>query len=243
MRQPKLIFTTILILFGIFFIGASTYIFNDIQTFIEKSLSTTGTVIRLSEEFDDDNDILFSPIVRFETIKGKIIEFKSTTSSNPPSHRVGENVSVLYDPKNPYNAKINSFTSLWLAPILFLGLGIIFSGIGSFIFIDRLKSKKKANWLLMNGRKLTSEIKSIESDLSGNFLGQSPNKIYSQWLDPLTNNIHNFESEEIWFDLKDLVKSNTIDVYVDPINVREYYMDISFLSKKNEKIDHMGKTD
>ncbi len=234
MRQPKLIFATVMILFGIIFIGAGTYLFNDIQIFVEKSLPATGTVIRFSEEFDQDSDILFCPIVRFETKKGEIIEFKSKTSSKPPSYSVGENVSVLYDPNNPYNAEINSFISLWFAPILFLGFGIIFSGIGSFIFIARMKSKKKANWLLMNGRKIISEVKSIEMDRSWIILGQSPYRIFSQWFDPFTNKVHVFKSEEIWFDPNEFIKNNTINVYVDPGNFRKYYMDISFLSKMNK---------
>jgi hypothetical protein len=97
-----------------------------------------------------------------------------------------------------------------------------------------MKLKKKANWLLINGKKIISEVKNIELDRSWNFFGKSPYRIFSQWYNPFTNEVHVFKSEEIWFDPKNFIKENTIDVYVDPSNFGKYYMDISFLPKMNE---------
>jgi hypothetical protein len=161
-------------------------------------------------------------------------------SSMPPTYDVGENVSVLYNPINPYNAEICSIFTLWFGSFLFFGTGMILMGFGSYGFIARMKSMIKANSLLKNGRKIISEVDRVKIYRSSLF-GKQPYNILSRWQDPITNKVHIFESEDIYFDPKEFIKINTIDIYVDPNNFENYYMDISFLSKK-KKVNNGGKS-
>ena len=44
---------------------------------------------------------VYYAIVRFRTEKNIMVEFKDNVGSNPPSHRPGDKVTVLYLPGNP----------------------------------------------------------------------------------------------------------------------------------------------
>jgi hypothetical protein len=76
-------------------------------------------------------DGCYCPRIRFQTTDGHEIDFVSDSGNNPASYSVGESVSLLYDPQHPEKASINSFTSLWLLPILLgiLGVGCTVPGI------------------------------------------------------------------------------------------------------------------
>jgi len=227
------IISTLFSIIGIGLLIASLFIFNHTRNFIKKSSSTTGTVIELLQERSTSSggstSYAYYPWIRFETEDGRSIVFKSAVGSNPPSYRVGEEVSVLFDPDNPYNAKINSFFSVWLGFIILSGLGVIFAGIGLGLLSAHLYSKKKIEWLKQNGRKLITDFESVELNTSVKVNGRSPYKIISQWHDPVTHMVHVFESENIWFNPEDFITSESIAVYVDPGNLKRYYMDISFL--------------
>jgi len=84
-------------------------------------LTTTGTVIRLDES-SGDGGTTYSPVFQYE-VNGQIYEFESQNASSPPTHRVGEQDTIYYDPANPQNAQIDSFMDMWLAPGLLLCVG------------------------------------------------------------------------------------------------------------------------
>jgi len=59
--------------------------------------------------------------------------------------------------------------------------------------------------------------------------GQNPWRISSQWLDPKTNMVRIFHSENLWFDPSGFMKRKKVTVLLDPNNPKRYHMDISFL--------------
>jgi Protein of unknown function (DUF3592) len=80
-----------------------------------------------------------SPVVQYD-VNGMTHEYKSSISSTSPSYRVGEKVGVLYRPRDPSSAQINTFTDRWLFPTVFTAGGIIFALLGTFAprLIDHL---------------------------------------------------------------------------------------------------------
>ena len=59
---------------------------------------------------------------------------------NPPAYKIGETVSILYDPEDPSKVRADSFLMLWLLPILIIAMGIVSIIIGTvFIFMGRRK--------------------------------------------------------------------------------------------------------
>src|SRR5690242_17263438 len=94
--------------------------------FVENAKRTNGRVIEMVAKRDDDGTT-WSPKVEFTPEGGQLTTFTSSSSSNPPSHREGDVVRVLYDPANPGKASIDSFMDLWFGPLLVGGVfGVIF---------------------------------------------------------------------------------------------------------------------
>ena len=48
------------------------------------------------------------PVVRFTTADGQVVQFQAAQNSNPPHHRIGGSVSILYDPGNPQQVEFDT---------------------------------------------------------------------------------------------------------------------------------------
>lgn len=99
----------------------------------------TGTVVELVRSRDKDGDVVYYPIVQYTPDNGDRVTFKSNVgSSHAPS--VGEKVQIVYNPQNPKQAAIDTFTDLWLLPVVFTGIGgliVVGAGAGVFTFLWR----------------------------------------------------------------------------------------------------------
>ena len=116
-------------------LGGGGYIAYNNYQLRTNGASTTGTVIRL-EESTSDGSTSYSPVFQYE-VNGQTYEFESQNSSSPPTHRVGEQDTIFYDPENPQKAQIDSFMDMWLAPGLLLcfgGGGVIAINVGALIW-------------------------------------------------------------------------------------------------------------
>lgn len=80
--------------------------------FIERSSSTTATVVELDRHENEDN-VSFSPVFSFSTSDGVVQAVHSDSSSNPPGFEVGQKVLVRYETRNPSNARIATFWQTW----------------------------------------------------------------------------------------------------------------------------------
>jgi hypothetical protein len=111
----------------------------------------------------------------------------------------------------------------WAAgSVLAAGLWIVMKVWSRRSFVEQLKK---------TGRALPTQYKGVAENGSIKFNGRSPVRIVSQWRDPTTHQVHVFYSRNLWFDPSEFVQMNVITVYVDPINLSNYYMDTSFLPK------------
>jgi len=83
---------------------------------------------------DNRPEVLFFPSVRFQTADGRTVEFENDLGSNAPP-RVGDEVTVLYDPARPEEAKV-ALRSMWkVDPKALLVVGAIFLGAMVFFFL------------------------------------------------------------------------------------------------------------
>jgi hypothetical protein len=126
-------------LFGILFGGIGLIAFLSTRSFLKTSIAREGIVIGLNLD-EELNSSTYYPIVSFE-FEGKEYHFQSNSGSSPPSFHEGEKVRVNFQAENPYEAKLNSFFSLWGLPLIFGFFGVLFSGIGGsilcFTFVKR----------------------------------------------------------------------------------------------------------
>jgi len=71
----------------------------------------------------------YYPVVEFVASDGKRRSVQMTEGSSSPSHEVGDEVTVLYEPDHPLEARIKSFGSsalMWILPGITGVLGISF---------------------------------------------------------------------------------------------------------------------
>ena len=69
----------------------------------------------------------------------------------------------------------------------------------------------------------------VDRNTSVEINGKNPWRITSQWLDPNSNTMRIFHSENLWFDPTRFVKRKQVTVLLDPNNPKRYHMDTSFL--------------
>src|SRR3712207_620853 len=106
------------------------------RRFVAEAEAATGTVTdsvgRWYRNPGDEPGLsrLSHPVVRFVTGDGRTVEFESQAGSNL-APKVGQQVTVLYDPLRPEEAKIRSFMMLWALPSILtvLGVFLLFPGV------------------------------------------------------------------------------------------------------------------
>lgn len=79
----------------------------------------------------DNVSYYYYPVVEFKARNGKRRTVQLNGGSNPQSHEVGDEVTVLYEPENPNDARIKSFGSsalMWILPSITGLLGAAFLG-------------------------------------------------------------------------------------------------------------------
>ena len=96
--------------------------------FTELAQSAEGIVTALAPVGSHSNDstsskVTYAPVFSFKAVDGKTYSITSTSSNNPPAFNVNDDVTVLYDPANPTNARIDSTFQLWGAPLILGFLG------------------------------------------------------------------------------------------------------------------------
>jgi hypothetical protein len=106
--------------------GISVYLYTTTNTFLSHASHAQGTVIDLLQHnSSEDSSVTYYPEIKFIDKTGRSIEFYSNYSSNPPDYVKGDKVNLLYDPQNPRNAKVVSFTTIWLLPLVTFIVSII----------------------------------------------------------------------------------------------------------------------
>ena len=204
------------------------FLFTNTQDFLKSSLTTTGTVTELIRSKSNDSTT-YRPVVEFKTPAGKLIEFTSSSGSNPPSYSRGEVVEVYYDESSPEKAKINGFFTLWGGVTILGLLGLIFFSVGASILVISRKRNNNIEHLKVKGSPIKAKFQSVEINSSYAVNRRNPYQIYAQWKNPMTSELHIFKSENIWFDPTDHINNDEITVLIDRNNPKKYHMDISFL--------------
>ena len=65
---------------------------------------------------------------------------RTSWAQHPQPYNVGDRIVVLYPLDSPDDARIRSFSSLWLLPTILGAIGFVFPAIGLFAFISARKT-------------------------------------------------------------------------------------------------------
>jgi Protein of unknown function (DUF3592) len=118
---------------GLLFLGY--HLGRNTEAFLERALHTRGRVVQMVGSHSS-NSTTYAPVVEF-TASGREYTFKDSVSSNPPSHRVGDVVDVLYDPAHPADARIDR--GIWNkgVPVLVGAFGALLLFAGAWLLKRR----------------------------------------------------------------------------------------------------------
>ena len=115
---PTLAIVAFCLLFGLVSLAWLVAAARQHRRFMATARRAQGVVESLKRESYGRRGVLYFPVVRFTTESGVAIASTSDTGRNESAYRVGQTVSVLYDPKKPSQMRIDSFSSRWIGVIL-----------------------------------------------------------------------------------------------------------------------------
>ena len=98
------------------------------RRFLSTAVATTGTIQSLHAERVGRTTVYF-PIISFTTASGTAVTAESK-SSRTGGYRIGQVISILYDPSNPTNLEINAAWSRWFFVVVAIGFAVVLFGIG-----------------------------------------------------------------------------------------------------------------
>ncbi|MFN8346278.1 MAG: DUF3592 domain-containing protein [Spirosomataceae bacterium] len=229
MRRPEFYIGIIFTVVGLALLGGALYAYQSQKKFLSQAYASTGTVTALEYSRSRKGGGTYYPIVEFRTPDGQSYTFRSEMGSKPPAYDVGEQVEVRYNPKDPFDAKLTGFWSLWGLSVLFAGMGSVFSAIGISFLVYMIRRKRMIEQLKLSGSRIEFsprvEYRSVK--------GRHQYYLRGQWLNPSDGKMYLFDSDTLAYDPTPFVQGRSVGVWVDPQNPKKkYYVDTSFLPEK-----------
>ena len=139
--------------------------------------------------------------------------------------RVGDPVTVWYQPGNPGSGRITS----WITWGLFRVIGGTFALIGLGFLIALLRGVMKRRSLEMNGTRVTAQVVSIDRVYAVRINGQNPYVIRAVCEHPYTRQQMNVKSSYLMNDPTGRIQNGQVTVLVDPMQDKRYYMETDHL--------------
>ena len=202
------------------------FLLNLTQTldFQNNALTSTGTIIKLEERPDSDGGNDYYPSVSFKTKSGQTIQFISETSYN--DGKLGAKINILYLPTDPTKAKLDTFESLWLLPLIF-GVFTVVLLIFGLAFLNQFLTR---SWLVRHGQTIMASYTGTKEE---NDEGITYHYVLSEWLDPSSNKLFTFKSLRLRFKPAHL-ENIPIVVLIDPTNPKRYLVDSEVLKQASQ---------
>lgn len=225
----------VFLLIGLGLLAGGGYAASRTVAFLGTAASVEGTVVELVESVSRDSDghrsRTYRPTVEFQLGSGETRTFTSSMGSSPPAYDVGERVTVLYDPQDPGDARLQGTFALWGVSLILGGMGAIFGTVGATLIAVRRARRRREAELRLHGRRVRARFQSVERNGALEVNGTHPWRIVCQWQDPSTGLLHVFKSANLWFDPTPHVRLQDLTVFVDPRDPRRYAVDVDFLPK------------
>lgn len=116
---------------------------------------------------------------------------------------------------------------LYLGSIIFIGMGVIFAGVGVFPLIGMGRKSSAKKKLIASGQYIYATVESIEYDNSFTVNGKHPFVIYCTYRDDYKDIIYRFKSDHIWTNPEYVIRPGSeIKIFVDRQNYKNYHVDI-----------------
>ncbi len=119
-----------LVLMAAGFIGGGIYMAQDMEGLLAVAERTEGHVVRVESVYNasaEGSSYTYYPVIEYADFTGRVSTFRSKVGSNPPTKKIGDSVTVMYDPDRPGQAQVDRGILNWLIPggLLLAGLWLL----------------------------------------------------------------------------------------------------------------------
>jgi hypothetical protein len=130
--SPIRIIGAIFLTVGLVIASVGGYFFSSTQDLVRNGLRASGTVIELRKAPTSKG---YTPVVQFETADHQNITAVGKIGSNPPAHKAGDSITVIYRADSPDDIVLDDPLDLYFFTYLFGGIGSVFVLIGGGMLI------------------------------------------------------------------------------------------------------------
>ena len=134
---------TLAILFSVISMVLGLFFFFNNRTFVKNAIRTEGRIINVRKVSTRDGKTSYGRIFVFTDENNKEHWIDPSMRICSPAYEAGDTVSVLYNPKKPKEAKIESFIYLWGASAACGASGVCFLAVGLVLLLVVPKFVKK----------------------------------------------------------------------------------------------------
>lgn len=188
--------------------------------FFADAAHTDGRVVALRF----DNKGAAAPIVAYTAADGRERLYQSSTYSTR-AYEVGDAVDIAYDPADPDSAAIDSWTSRWLLPTIFGGLGSVHFSVGILGMLTILRRKHEVEHLLRHGQRVDADVLRSEQDTRISVNHRHPFILRVQATVPGESAPRIFTSRRFWYDPTPHLPRRTLPVFYDPRDPARHVVD------------------
>jgi hypothetical protein len=134
---------TLAILFSVISMVLGLFFFFSNRTFVKNAIRTEGRIMDVKQVRTRDGKTSYKSIFVFTDKNNKQHWIDPSIRISSPAYEAGDTVSVLYNPKKPIEAKIESFIYLWGASAACGASGVCFLAVGLVLLLVVPKFVKK----------------------------------------------------------------------------------------------------
>jgi hypothetical protein len=142
--ESNLLFSFAVLLAGLGLLAAGIAVFFRQRAFLARSRTTSGTVVELLTShrsgkyllkrtpsgFTIEPKRLYRPVIRFTAPDGHTQDVTAPVASHPAELKVGETVTIRFDPADPAQARIDRPLYLWFGTGMLIFFGFFAIGMG-----------------------------------------------------------------------------------------------------------------
>ena len=115
--------------------------------FLHSAEQAMGTVtdIGASTSYQDQQYLTdYCPVIDFQTKAGRAVKYDSQVCSNKPEYKLGQQVMIYYDPRNPTNSQMQNWIDEYSSVVGPIIIGLISAFIGGLVFLASMQKEKEA---------------------------------------------------------------------------------------------------
>jgi hypothetical protein len=213
---------------GLVCLTVAFFVYRHAQAFAGRAERVDGRVVDVVREGvrPGERGGSYSSTFHFTTRDGRSFVARASVRSTTPRYRAGEKVSVLYDPRDPETAVIDSFADRYFLLIVLLPIGVGFAAVGAPALILSALRKRKEARLKAHGRLVEAKVTGVIRLENG----LTPWRITAEWPHPLTHERVRLQSRNLYEDPSKCVEiGSTVKAWIDPDRPQYHWIDVSFL--------------